>query len=116
MVGLDSHSWARAVGSRAPAFDDPGGVANLYRSLGRHLATPATHLFTGRRVGESGAAETLRRLAGDYAALLSRLDGERCDILLLNPARDGKGAVRDGIALTLSRKRTAKTIGPPYGP
>ena len=93
-----------------PAFDDPGGVANLYRSFDRHLRTPVDHLFVGRRVGEPGGAAALRRLASDYRDLLSRLGRERYDIVLLNPSLDFKGAVRDGIALTLARKKTGRTI------
>ncbi len=93
-----------------PAFDDPGGVANLYRSFDRHLRTPVDHLFVGRRTGEQGGRAALRRLASDYRGLLSRLGGERYDIVLLNPSLDFKGSVRDGIALTLARRRTGRTI------
>jgi len=91
-------------------LNNPGGVANYYRSLRPHLSKEIDYFVIGTRADGEGRLRTIRRFLKDYLDFFKRLKQGSYDIVHLNPSFAPKAIVREGIFLLMAKAFRKKVI------
>ena len=86
-----------------PRLDLPGGVANYYRVLRRHLDADKVYFEIGARAGETGVLAAAGRFIADNWRFHRLLANGAFELVHVNPSMNMRCIVRDGVLLLIAR-------------
>ncbi len=93
-----------------PELAKDGGVSSYCRALLEHLP-PGVESFTiGARTSERGVRGRSRRFLSDYLRFRRLLLKQEFDLVHLNPSLAASALIRDGIFLSIAKKRGLKAL------
>ncbi len=93
-----------------PNLELPGGVANFYRVLRRHLDTSRVYFPVGPAPGEAGALHAVARLAADSWRFHRQLSTRAYRLVHLNPSLVPRALLRDGLLALIARMHKCPTL------
>lgn len=85
-----------------PNLELPGGVANFYRVLRRHLDSSRSYFQVGPSPGEAGGLQAVRRLLTDSLKFHRELGPGRYQLVHLNPSLVPRALLRDGLLVLIA--------------
>jgi glycosyltransferase involved in cell wall biosynthesis len=86
-----------------PCLEQPGGVANYYRTLRPLLDERKVFFEVGKRPGEAGTGAAFRRLLRDYWRFHRALSRDSFDLVHLNPSLVPLSLLRDALFLLIAK-------------
>ena len=93
-----------------PSLTLPGGVANYFRTLRRHLSKDHVYFEVGARPGNNGPVATIVRVLRDHWNFSRELRRTRYDLVHLNPSLGPLSVVRDGILLLIAKAHRRRVL------
>ncbi len=93
-----------------PDFSRLGGIENYYLKLKPHFSVDYESFGNSQRPGESGLAQRLSRIIGDYYRYWKKLADPDLETVHLNPSLDTKMFYRESLFLLMARLRRKKTL------
>src|SRR5690554_78220 len=87
-----------------PALDDPGGVANYYRTVLPVLRQDGRLNVDYLPIGRGGGGPALLRFLRDQRRLRQRLAETSPDLLHVNPSLNPKSFIRDGLFIRQAKR------------
>lgn len=88
-----------------PDFAHPGGITAYFKHLQSSFRVDTVHVSVGRRPGERGAVQRVRRMCSDYCQFLTCAKALDIDVVHVNASLDWKSVLRDGILVRLAARR-----------
>lgn len=93
-----------------PDLEKPGGVANYFRVLRRHLTSDVVYFIVGARQNELGLLSRGLRFCKDNLKFAMQLKSNRYDIVHLNPSLGPNALIRDGLLLLIAKLFCEKSV------
>jgi len=93
-----------------PDLERLGGIETYVSKVLKRMPVEVTSFTVGRRFGERGRLDTLRRLLADQRAFQSALDTGAFDVVHANTSFSRRAFFREAWLLRLSKRRGARTV------
>jgi glycosyltransferase involved in cell wall biosynthesis len=93
-----------------PRLTLPGGVANYYSTLRKHLDHNKIYFEVGSRGADESIMQSVIRLFGDWLRFRKELETQAVDLVHINPSLVLKSLIRDGIFLLLAKHKQIKVV------
>jgi glycosyltransferase involved in cell wall biosynthesis len=93
-----------------PCLGLPGGVANYYSTLRKHLDQDKHYFEIGSREGETSTLRVAKRLFQDWRRFWKELRSTTVDLVHINPSLGIKSLIRDGVLLLIAKGNRKKVV------
>ena len=91
-----------------PDIRSIGGIGNYFRCLYPRFTLPVELMITGKRPGQTGLLQNIKRFLGDYLCFYQKLSAS--SIVLINTSMRLKSVLRDMLFIHLAQSRQRKTV------
>jgi glycosyltransferase involved in cell wall biosynthesis len=93
-----------------PCLNLPGGVANYYSTLRKHLDRDKHYFEVGSRGDADTGFQVIKRLLSDWWRFFNALSKQPVDLAHINPSFGMKSLVRDGVLLLIAKWKKKKVL------